>query len=459
MCQLWVQFCYKLHNCIGNLFQRWAVFVWAHPKLVILCSLFISFCFCSGFLRFNTYGQSERIYYPQNSRIFKDLAKVEDTFNYFVQSEEFVLFPINKEKSMVTAEVFKIMQTLHKAVLDIPGFNQFCLEVNKSCLTNNVFDHFFQLNDTTDEINKKLVAAFFNDSFLMSNGLPAKYNFPTLFGNLNINKSNIFANALRVQYYVRFAKTRRNYEENKIWEGKMIDYLKSQEMLVKNYGLNILCNTVRSLDDAVAENTVDNLPLVSVSIGLMVLFCAVSVTRIGSLVMSHFVLSLFGVLCITLGIGAGFGFTFLIGQSFASFVGVLPFLVIGVGIDDMFIILNKVDSLQSMPASSDKLGKVMHHVGFTITMTTLTDLVAFIIGCTSSFPSVKIFCIFAIFSIFFVFLMLNTLFLALLVFDMKRVDNHRIDCMPWMRKEKEVNKVSDSYFSKVQLILHILLYS
>ncbi|XP_002166193.3 NPC intracellular cholesterol transporter 1 [Hydra vulgaris] len=450
MCTIWFQFCYKLHNNIGNAFKRWGLFVWDHPTTVIICSLFMSFAFCFGFLRFDIYGQSERIHYPQNSRIFKDLAKVEDTFNYFIQTEEFVIFSTNKEQSVLTAEVFKVMQTLHNTILEIPGINEFCVQINKLCLTNNVLDNFYYLNDTTNQINDRLLTAYFNESYLMSNGAPAKYNFPLLLGNMKINNTNVFAKALRVQYYIRFPKTRKNYEKNKLWETKMMDYLKSNELTIKSYGYNILYNTVRSLDDAVAENTVENLPLVSISIGLMVLFCSVSVTRIGSLVMGHFVLSLFGILCITLGIGAGFGFTFLIGQPFASFVGVLPFLVIGIGIDDMFIILNKVDCLHSVPASSDKLGKVMQDVGFTITMTTITDLVAFIIGCTSSFPSVRIFCIFAIFSIFFVFLMLNSLFLALLVYDMKRIDNSRIDCVPWMRRVKDVgNESSSSYFTKV----------
>ena len=47
-----------------------------------------------------------------------------------------------------------------------------------------------------------------------------------------------------------------------------------------------------------------------------------------------------GIGCITLGIGSGFGLVMLTGQYYVAFVGTLPFLVLGVGIDDMFIIVD-----------------------------------------------------------------------------------------------------------------------
>ena len=47
-----------------------------------------------------------------------------------------------------------------------------------------------------------------------------------------------------------------------------------------------------------------------------------------------------GVTCCIFGIGAGYGLVMLAGNFFVSFVGTLPFLVLGVGIDDMFIIID-----------------------------------------------------------------------------------------------------------------------
>jgi len=51
-------------------------------------------------------------------------------------------------------------------------------------------------------------------------------------------------------------------------------------------------------------------------------------------------LGLVGIGCIAFGIGSGFGLVMLTGQYYVAFVGTLPFLVLGVGIDDMFIMLD-----------------------------------------------------------------------------------------------------------------------
>ena len=40
------------------------------------------------------------------------------------------------------------------------------------------------------------------------------------------------------------------------------------------------------------------------------------------------------------GIGSGFGLVLLSGNYYVGFVGTLPFLVLGVGIDDMFIMVD-----------------------------------------------------------------------------------------------------------------------
>lgn len=47
-----------------------------------------------------------------------------------------------------------------------------------------------------------------------------------------------------------------------------------------------------------------------------------------------------GIVCIMFGIGSSFGFVMSTGTYYVAFVGTVPFLVLGVGIDDMFIIID-----------------------------------------------------------------------------------------------------------------------
>ena len=44
-----------------------------------------------------------------------------------------------------------------------------------------------------------------------------------------------------------------------------------------------------------------------------------------------------------LSIAAGYGISFTAGYKFSDMHGVLPFLILGLGVDDMFVIVNTID--------------------------------------------------------------------------------------------------------------------
>ena len=106
----------------------------------------------------------------------------------------------------------------------------------------------------------------------------------------------------------------------------------------------------------------------------------------------------------------------------------------------MFIILHHLDRVpMDIHNGGDRLGLALREAGMTILMTTVTDLVAFIIGTVSMFPAVKLFCTFAFFSILFAFIMILTFFLAFVSFDMKRIRGNRMDCLPCIKVKAEDN--------------------
>ena len=112
-------------------------------------------------------------------------------------------------------------------------------------------------------------------------------------------------------------------------------------------------------------------------------------------------------------------------------VGVLPFLVVSIGIDDVFIILHELNEMvrQNIPAIH-MLSGTMARSGPTITMTTLTDLVAFAVSCRSIFPAIRLFCTYAALAIWSAFFMLVTFFVGFIWFDIKRISAERYDLLP-----------------------------
>ena len=92
---------------------------------------------------------------------------------------------------------------------------------------------------------------------------------------------------------------------------------------------------------------------------------------------------------------------------------ILPALMLGVGIDDMFVIVHAFDNLSTpekqLKSLAQNFGTTMKHAGVAITITSVTDLLAFAIGATTVLPAL---CIYASLGIFFIYLYAITFFLA-----------------------------------------------
>ena len=83
----------------------------------------------------------------------------------------------------------------------------------------------------------------------------------------------------------------------------------------------------------------------------------------------------------------------------------------------------------------ERIGLAMKHSGVAITITSVTDLLAFGIGATSVLPALGNFCAYASMGIFAVFLQMISFFLAWLVIDQRRIDARRDGVFCCMKKD------------------------
>ena len=67
----------------------------------------------------------------------------------------------------------------------------------------------------------------------------------------------------------------------------------------------------------------------------------------------------------------------------------------GVGVDDMFILMSGWRRTDLNRSIEDRMADTFRSSAISVTITSLTDLLAFCIGATSPFLAVKNFCIYA----------------------------------------------------------------
>ena len=64
-------------------------------------------------------------------------------------------------------------------------------------------------------------------------------------------------------------------------------------------------------------------------------------------------------------------------------------LFVGIGVDDMFILLSGLADTSSKDDVETRIGQTMRTSGIAITITSITDVIVFCAGVASAFPSVR----------------------------------------------------------------------
>ena len=143
-----------------------------------------------------------------------------------------------------------------------------------------------------------------------------------------------------------------------------------------------------------------------------------------------------GILSIFFGYIIGVGLTMAFGFPYTPVTGLLPFICLGIGIDDMFVIMRCFKNIPEKEKERNGLvknvGLTMQHAGVSITVTSLTDICAFAVGAITFFPALQSFCISAAFAIGAIYLFQSSWFVACMVLDQRRIQAKRDGFLPFL---------------------------
>ncbi|KFP79590.1 Patched domain-containing protein 3, partial [Apaloderma vittatum] len=180
-------------------------------------------------------------------------------------------------------------------------------------------------------------------------------------------------------------------------------------------------------------NTKSVIPLFSITYFLTITFSVVSCLRL-SCIRNNIWLACCGVLSAGLAVLSSFGLMLFCGVPFVVTVANAPFLILGVGVDDMFIM---IASWEQSSRKKDKshvkslLAETYAEAALSVTITTLTDVLAFFIGTWTAFPSVRSFCLYTGTAFVFCYIYTMTFFGAVIALNHKREQGNRhwLTCM------------------------------
>ncbi len=231
-------------------------------------------------------------------------------------------------------------------------------------------------------------------------------------------------------------------------------------------GLTASYMAQRSISDQLVVVDNQNKDVVVVSYVAMLLYVAVSLGKFPHVIASRSLLGLLGILIVVASVLAALSLASLFGEHVTMIVvEVVPFLILAIGVDNMFILTRAVDrrwwgplggSARAAPVgtggsmpppalSYDELhdssvlvgvdvetavAEAMAEVGPTMAAAAACEVVAFIVGITMDVPALTQFCIVAAIAVFWDFVLQITCFTAALVLDMRRMEARRMDMAP-----------------------------
>ena len=135
-----------------------------------------------------------------------------------------------------------------------------------------------------------------------------------------------------------------------------------------------------------------------------------------------------GLFCVGISIASGYGIAFVFGYKFSDMHGVLPFLILGLGVDDMFVIVNTIDQTPDHLTAKERFRIGMAHAGPSITITSVTDGLSFYIGAITDAAALSSFCFFCGCCVVMLYFSFLTLFAPWFLEDMERIHQRRGEC-------------------------------
>ncbi|KAM9845278.1 protein patched homolog 1 [Aulostomus maculatus] len=137
-----------------------------------------------------------------------------------------------------------------------------------------------------------------------------------------------------------------------------------------------------------------------------------------------------GVLLVALSVAAGLGLCSLLGLSFnAATTQVLPFLALGIGVDDMFLLAHSFTEAGSNIPFKERTGDCLRRTGTSVALTSINNMIAFFMAALVPIPALRAFSLQAAIVVVFNFAMVLLIFPAILSLDLHRREDKRLDVL------------------------------
>lgn len=228
------------------------------------------------------------------------------------------------------------------------------------------------------------------------------------------------------------------------WEKTFVEFMKNYTQNEMPKFMDIAYTSERSIEDELDRESRGDVLTILISYVIMFAYIAISLGNLTTcsrlLIDSKVTLGLGGVAIVLASVISSVGLFGFIGvPATLIIIEVIPFLVLAVGVDNIFILVQTHQRGTKRPQETpaEYIGRTLAKVGPSILLTSVSESCCFFLGSLSDMPAVKAFALYAGMALLFDFLFQITCFVSLLYLDTIRQASNRFDVLCFLRGSKK----------------------
>ncbi|KAM4534060.1 patched domain-containing protein 3-like [Odontesthes bonariensis] len=424
-----------LSKPLTGLFEKLGSTVGSCPFYFFVIPIFISAALGGGFvfLKDREDNDLERQFTPKKgpSKVTRAFVRENFPYNYSMFSQDrltdmgmfaSVIAVSTINNNVLESSSFEDIVQLNNKILNITvdngrlGFNELCAKASGECVSNIILDIISSAKSNGTSITYPEHVHKSTSVFL---------GFELGGVDTDFNSTVRSAKALKLSYYLDDRES--TAEVTKMWL-RRFKALLSDELDTKHIDVSYF--TSKSRQEEIDSHTTDGFPLFGISYASAITISVLSCLRSDN-VRNKVWVAIFGVVSSWLAVISSFGLLLYIGVPFVITVANSPFLILGIGLNNMFVMVADWQHSHVTDPVSKRMAHTYKEAVMSITITALTDVLKFFIGVTSDFPSVQSFCLYTATSIIFCYIYTITFFGAFMVLNGRREasNRHCFTCM------------------------------
>jgi Niemann-Pick C1 protein len=445
---------YYLNHIFDRAFNRLGGFCARYPGLVIGTNLVVIGLLSLGWLRFDVERDPVRLWVSPSSDAAQEKAFFDQNFGPFYRTEQaFLVNDSSPESSVLSYDNLEWWFDVEQRVASLKSpetgikLDDVCFKpTGSACVVQSVSGWFGAGLDQDWEAQIKNCAAHPGDQLCLPEFMDPLQPGRVLGGYDSI-KDVAKSKALITTWVVNNDQPGTEAEARaEEWEQVLKNELLSIQESAKSRGLRLSFNTEISLEEELNKSTNTDAKIVAISYVVMFIYASLALgsatlsikslmnNPANAFVQSKFTLGVVGIIIVLMSVSGSVGLFSAAGVKVTLIIAeVIPFLVLAVGVDNIFLIVHEFERVNVSHPDEEidvRIAKALGRMGPSILLSASTETIAFAMGAFVGMPAVKNFAAYAAGAVLINAVLQITMFVSVLALNQRRVESLRADCFP-----------------------------